>query len=110
MLRINDKWTLLLLALLLGTAPFARGFAESIPAAHHLTGAMHDTGHHHAVEANMCDDCSDSLSCHQCGACSVTIVLAPPAFSHTPLNPLIPSGESGSPSNHPFLLFRPPRV
>lgn len=117
MLRLNDKCLPLLLVLLLGLAPFARGFADTVSVEQHNPAAMHEAGHHHGLDENDCSDCSashicgaSSCTCYQCGTCSVSLLHEPLITRHASLSPLIPTDGFGALTSLPSLLFRPPRA
>lgn len=117
MIRFSDKWLPLLLALLLGMAPFVRVDATSAPEPHASAHDMHASIHHMTMQDGNCDSCktthhcaTGSCSCYQCGSCSVTILHNPLSLPHTSPIPLIATGDAGELTAHPFLLFRPPRA
>lgn len=117
MLRLNDKWFPLLLAILLGMAPFVRAYADIATDNQTVVSGMHGSSHHAAMQDGNCDKCktahncgTSSCSCYQCGTCSVTILHEPLSLPHTDPTPLIASSDVGMLTTHPFLLFRPPRA
>jgi len=121
--RLTDKLLPLLLALLLAVVPFTRTMADTPPVSGGDTDlAQPSLSHaHHMGEAAMkgkpCDscttmhDCDDgSCSCYQCGSCTATLLHQLLNIHFASLAARLPSTDTHRLSQHPFLLFRPPRA
>jgi hypothetical protein len=123
MKRHVKNWLSILLACLLGIAPFSRAMADihSPPApqpAHTTYQAMHHGGHLSLPDTAVveCDGYATEHSCDgsdtpcgQCASCVTPVLPVMLDIHFRTVSQLLPAATHGTARHLPSLLFRPPR-